>query len=33
MYEEYGGCPAAGVIMGIGYVPANNVLLLQMMLL
>src|ERR1041385_2363121 len=24
MYEEYGGCPAAGVITGIGYVSGNH---------
>lgn len=27
MYEEHGGCPAAGVIIGIGYVEKDNVLL------
>ena len=31
MYEEFGGCPAGGVIAGITYVKKNNVLLLQMM--
>jgi 3-methylcrotonyl-CoA carboxylase beta subunit len=24
MYEEYGGCPAAGVVMGIGYVAGKQ---------
>ena len=24
MYEEYGGCPAAGVVMGIGYVSGKQ---------
>jgi len=24
MYEEYGGCPAAGVVMGIGYVSGRQ---------
>ena len=24
MYEEYGGCPAAGVVMGIGYVASKQ---------
>ena len=27
MYEEYGGCPAAGVIMGIGYVSGKQCLI------
>ena len=27
MYEEYGGCPAAGVIMGIGYVSNKQCLI------
>ena len=27
MYEEYGGCPAAGVIMGIGYVSSKQCLI------
>ena len=24
MYEKYGGCPAAGVVMGIGYVSGKQ---------
>ncbi len=24
MYQEYGGCPAAGVVMGIGYVSGKQ---------
>ena len=24
MYQEYGGCPAAGVVMGIGYVAGKQ---------
>ena len=27
MYQEYGGCPAAGVIMGIGYVSGKQCLI------
>ena len=27
MYKEYGGCPAAGVIMGIGYVSGKQCLI------
>lgn len=31
MYEEHGGCPAAGVVVVLGYIHKNFVSLLPMM--